>query len=149
MATVATSPAGPSSASTAVDYRLVDMLLNDDVWHPSAPPRASSAATLTAQERKAIDDELYLRDKVMPTLVPALHDLCELVQREHDHGTHARPSSVCVSKANPTGASGPIQWLAQYLARNNTMHSDSLATHPYGVLSRTLDESATPPPPTA
>jgi hypothetical protein len=116
------------------EERFVAMLLNQDVWTPcaTAVPEPNPATATAAQRENAA----YLQEHVFPTLVPALHDLCDLVLRDKELGTAARHSSACVSHEHPTGAAGPIPWLAQYLMRNNLQHSATLQQHPYVVLSR-------------
>jgi hypothetical protein len=128
MSQSATGPAAPRD----IDPRLVAMLLSQEIWRPSASAGEG--------DDKGQDDLAYLQDAVFPTLVPALHDLCELVQREKELGDAARPTTACVSRAHPTGASGPVQWLAQYLTRYNLKHSAALKNHPYVVLSAAAKE---------
>ncbi len=121
-------------ASTPVDEELIALLLQQDAWEPLPLPEPDSTTNPVEAKKRA--DAIYLRDNVLPTLVPALHDLLDLVERERELGATARATSRCVSREHPTGASGPIEWLAQYLVRNNTKRCDALHSHPYVVLHR-------------
>jgi hypothetical protein len=138
----APSPATSAASTCALsdEERAVSLLLRQHVW----PSDAIAASAVQGPQMQGFSDAdaAYLRDEVMPTLVPALHDLSEVVQREQDLGDGARASSRCVSRANPTGASGPLQWLAQYLYRNHHAKSDAVAAHPYNVLAHAAKSEA-------
>lgn len=129
---------GSSTSSGSEDEeRLVSWLLQQGLW--PMDDMVAQQARLRDEEEDASNrnqsDAAYLQERVFPTLVPALHDLAELVQRQQELGVDSRASTRCVSRTHPTGASGPVKWLAQYLYRHNTAQTDALARHPYVVLS--------------
>lgn len=127
-----------TDAAPVVDERLVALLLSADTWEPVDCPDPSTATT--DAERKKLADAAYLHKEVLPTLIPALHDLSALVQRDNELGEKAKPTSTSISRRHPTGDAGPVDWLAQYMLRNNTRHSSTLRNHPYGVLARAAEQ---------
>eukprot|EP00756_Hemistasia_phaeocysticola_P062814 Hpha_TRINITY_DN6263_c0_g1::TRINITY_DN6263_c0_g1_i1::g.23534::m.23534 len=79
------------------------------------------------RERMLLHDDkckLFLEEEILPALVPALQELLAAhLEKEKD---------IALGKSvNPVNA---IDWLAQYLMRNNPRYSDRLATHPYVTL---------------
>ncbi|KAG8343671.1 hypothetical protein ERJ75_001675300 [Trypanosoma vivax] len=81
-----------------------------------------------------LDDEniTYLRERVFPTLIPALY---ELARREQQLALNPGSSR---GSYGPTGNTHPISWLAQYLLRNNTQDSAAIREHPYVMVNNEL-----------
>eukprot|EP01061_Rhynchopus_euleeides_P013225 TRINITY_DN23154_c0_g1_i1.p2 TRINITY_DN23154_c0_g1~~TRINITY_DN23154_c0_g1_i1.p2 ORF type:complete len:115 (+),score=41.78 TRINITY_DN23154_c0_g1_i1:211-555(+) len=69
-------------------------------------------------------DLLYLEEHVMPTLVCAVKDLLSELALEVDT-PEEKMRRVKVQT---------IDWIAQYLMRNNPRHNDYLSSHPYTLL---------------
>eukprot|EP01059_Diplonema_ambulator_P002908 TRINITY_DN12527_c0_g1_i1.p2 TRINITY_DN12527_c0_g1~~TRINITY_DN12527_c0_g1_i1.p2 ORF type:complete len:114 (+),score=51.27 TRINITY_DN12527_c0_g1_i1:278-619(+) len=76
----------------------------------------------TGLEFEGHDDPrlLYLEEELLPTLVPALK---ELLLEASDDRERLKKSTL-----------NPIDWLAQYLMRNNPRYSDALLHHPYSLM---------------
>ena len=147
----ASPPAASLATAPGVDEQLVATLLAEGVWRPLHLSDKVDAAT-TDEARRAAENHAYLEREVLPTLVPGLHDLLEQVQRKVELGDAAKPKSGCISAAHPTGASNPIDWLAQYLMRNNHRRAAAAAdnlleSHPYGVLYRAQERQRIAQPP--
>lgn len=117
-----------AAASRLSQPELVAYLLEEGLWNPR---HGTDSVEHPTGPRKA--DQLYLEKEVFPTLVPALHDLLELVQARLDDASE--PAIY-----GPTGSSHPLDWLAQFLMRRNTRHDAALHNHSYCVLRRALKE---------
>eukprot|EP01065_Artemidia_motanka_P040618 TRINITY_DN5114_c0_g1_i1.p2 TRINITY_DN5114_c0_g1~~TRINITY_DN5114_c0_g1_i1.p2 ORF type:complete len:148 (+),score=67.75 TRINITY_DN5114_c0_g1_i1:69-446(+) len=68
---------------------------------------------------------LFLEEHVLPVLVPALQELLAAVIEKQ------RAAAQGFADGSPLN---PIDWLAQYLMRNNPKYSRRLDTHPYVTL---------------
>ena len=140
-----------------VDPKLISNLLDDMVWavntdvenhYAKAAAKASSASETDSADAK------YLAHDVFPTLVPALHELLQLVVKHQEAaGAGGKPAAavpVTSSAVNapglpnygPTAHTHPVDWLAQYLFRHNPKHTDALEHHPYCVITKALQEKA-------
>ncbi|KAJ9442315.1 hypothetical protein DIPPA_05879 [Diplonema papillatum] len=63
---------------------------------------------------------LYLEENVLPTLVPALEELLtEVAERQSSKKSHLNP----------------IDWLAQFLMRNNPRYNDNYTKHPFAIIA--------------
>jgi hypothetical protein len=136
------------------DAKVVANLLDDMVWalnsdvedHYAKLAKGSGATDADAADAK------YLAHDVFPTLVPALHELLQLVvKHEEQRKATARLPAVPVTSSSaatapglpdygPTAHTHPVDWLAQYLFRNNPKHSKALQRHPYCVISKQVLE---------
>lgn len=108
-------------------------LLEENIWKDAA------SSPIEKHEHGNDDNEIYLRAKVLPTLVPALHQLVQLQQkhlRELQSKDHHTAAAAAQRKHGATLDADPIAWLAHYLLRNNTTveGADSrIKNHPFAV----------------
>jgi hypothetical protein len=124
-------------------------LIEGSVWANNADMDAAcdTIRRVLQSANPADADSQFLARQVFPTLIPALHRLLELVAedmqknggsvRGFDGNAEARKA---VANYGATGSCHPIVWLAQYLMRNASRHSDALADHPFTTVLETLQQ---------
>ena len=136
-----------------MDPKLVANLLDDMVWALNADVDEHYAKTAKGISGSDADsaDAKYLAHDVFPTLVPALHELLQLVVKHQEAVaagkpipavpvTSSIPNAPGLPNYGPTAHTHPVDWLAQYLFRHNPKHGKSLENHPYCAITRALQE---------
>eukprot|EP01063_Lacrimia_lanifica_P025061 TRINITY_DN32855_c0_g1_i1.p2 TRINITY_DN32855_c0_g1~~TRINITY_DN32855_c0_g1_i1.p2 ORF type:complete len:128 (+),score=46.02 TRINITY_DN32855_c0_g1_i1:43-426(+) len=90
--------------------------------------RIAEEGIWTELEFRGHEDDrlLYLEQHVYPTLMPALKELLAEVSGPEDS----------VAAELKRARINPIDWLAQYLMRNNPKHNTFLHQHPCALLTR-------------
>lgn len=115
--------------SLALDDTVLRMLLDTPPWPETLNQLHDQFRQAEAnKDTKKLQQLSYLVEKVLPTLIPAMNDLSEVVRRDVDakSGHPAAPPSFLPTRCAPalgegqyeaTGVVHPVTWLAQRLMR--------------------------------
>lgn len=104
---------------------LMVRIIEEELWSANK----DSHNIIKAIPEESTSDIQYLRQKLYPTLVPALFEMLKLEQKEQ---LRQSPSG----KYGATGNVDPITWLAHYMLRNNAVSATSkIRNHPYAIVN--------------